>query len=156
MLKTALASILLVAWIGAAAGETKARPTCDSSAEGSRNLVISFYTEALVEKQVRSGFERYVSPRLVEHKPDVPAGDRAVVIDFLENIVREVPDAQWEIIRTIAEKDLVFLHARFTPAPGAPPYAIADVFRVENCQIVEHWDVVGPPRENMPNTNSRF
>lgn len=156
MLKTALVATLFLASTGIAAAETDTRPACDSSAEGSRNLVVSFYTEALVEKRVRSGFERYVSPGLVEHKPDVPAGDRGVVVDFLEGIIKDVPDAQWEIIRTIAEKDLVFLHARFTPAPGAPPYAIADVFRVENCQIVEHWDVVGPPRENMPNTNSRF
>ena len=156
MLKIALATSLLMAWSAAAVAEAKATPTCDQSAEGSRSLVVSFYTEALVEKRVREGFERYVSPKLVEHKPDVPAGDRAVVVQFLEGTVKEVPDARWEIIRTIAEKDLVFLHARFTPAPGAPAYAIADVFRVQNCQIVEHWDVVGPPREDMPNTNSRF
>ena len=156
MFKTTLTAALLLAWTGTAGAGTKSTPICDSSAEANRKLVVSFYTEALVEKRVRSGFQRYVSPNLVEHKPDVPAGDRSVVVEFLEGIVRDVPGAQWEIIRTIAEKDLVFLHARFTPAPGAPDYAIADVFRVQNCQIVEHWDVVGPPRENMPNTNSRF
>lgn len=156
MLKITLAMGLLMAWSGTAFAETRATPACDQSVEGSRRLVVSFYTEALVEKRVQEGFERYVAPDFVEHKPDVPPGDRAVVVQFLEGIVKEVPDARWEIIRTIAEKDLVFLHARFTPAPGAPAYAIADVFRVENCRIVEHWDVVGPPREDMPNTNSRF
>ena len=156
MLGITLATTLLMAWGATGAADTKPGPACDASAEGSRTLVVAFYTEALVEKRVRDGFERYVSPDLVEHKPDVPVGGRAVVVDFLEGIVQDVPDARWEIIRTIAEKDLVFLHARFTPAPGAPAYALADVFRVENCRIVEHWDVVEPPREKMPNTNSRF
>jgi len=157
MLKTILATtILLLTCSGNALAETKAKATCEPSVDGSRDLVVSFYTKALVDKQVRAGFEQYVSPDFVEHKPDVPAGSRSVVVDFLEGLIKQVPNAQWEILRTVAEKDLVFLHARFTPAPGAPPYAIADVFRVENCAIVEHWDVVGPPRDGMPNTNSRF
>ena len=97
-----------------------------------------------------------MSAGFVEHKPDVPNGGRAAVADFLEGLIKELPDAKWEILRTVAEKNLVFLHARFTPAPGAPPYAIADIFRIDNCVIVEHWDVVGPPRDGQPNSNSRF
>ena len=149
-------TILLAACSSGALAETKAKAMCEPTAEGSRNLVVSFYTKALVEKQVRAAFEQYVSPEFVEHKPDVPVGDRSVVVEFLEGLMKQIPNAQWEILRTVAEKDLVFLHARFSPAPGAPPYAIADVFRIENCVVVEHWDVVGPPREGMPNTNSRF
>jgi predicted SnoaL-like aldol condensation-catalyzing enzyme len=157
MLRATLATaILLMTYCGSALAETKAKAMCEPTAEASRNLVVSFYTKALIEKQVRAAFEQYVSPEFVEHKPDVPAGSRSVVVNFLEGLIKEIPSAQWEILRTVAEKDLVFLHARFSPAPGAPPYAIADVFRVENCTIVEHWDVVGPTREGMPNTNSRF
>lgn len=157
MLRATLATaILLMTYCGSALAETKAKAMCEPTAEASRNLVVSFYTKALIEKQVRAAFEQYVSAEFVEHKPDVPAGSRSVVVNFLEGLIKEIPNAQWEILRTVAEKDLVFLHARFSPAPGAPPYAIADLFRVENCTIVEHWDVVGPPREGMPNTNSRF
>jgi predicted SnoaL-like aldol condensation-catalyzing enzyme len=140
---------------GAHAGTTD-KPACETSTENSRKLVLAFYNQALVDKEVRPAFERYVSPGFVEHKPDVPGGTRDAVIDFLEGLVKELPDARWEILRSVAEDDLVFLHARFSPAPGAPPYAIADLFRIEHCAIVEHWDVVGPPREGQPNTNSRF
>jgi predicted SnoaL-like aldol condensation-catalyzing enzyme len=136
--------------------EASSGVACEPTPEASRELVLSFYKLALVDKRPRAAFERFVSVDFIEHKPDVPGGGRAEVADFLENLVKELPDAKWEILRTVAEKDLVFLHARFTPAPGAPPYAIADVFRIENCAIVEHWDVVGPPREGQPNSNSRF
>jgi predicted SnoaL-like aldol condensation-catalyzing enzyme len=157
MYRATIAAILWLATAGGSAtAEAKANATCESTAESSRNLVVSFYNKALVEKQVRIAFEQYVSPAFIEHKPDVPTGDRAGTVKFLESLMQEIPDARWEVLRTVAERDLVFLHARFFPAPGAPAYAIADVFRIENCVIVEHWDVVGPPREGMPNTNSRF
>jgi predicted SnoaL-like aldol condensation-catalyzing enzyme len=77
-------------------------------------------------------------------------------VKFLEQLIADVPQAKWEIVRTIAEGDLVFLHGRFTPAAGAPPYAIADIFRLKDCKIVEHWDVVAAPPKEQRNPNPRF
>jgi predicted SnoaL-like aldol condensation-catalyzing enzyme len=92
----------------------------------------------------------------VEHKPDVPQGTREAAATFLEQLIANVPQPRWEVVRTIAEGNLVFLHGRFTPAAGAPAYAIADVFRLENCKIAEHWDVVAPPPKEQRNPNPRF
>lgn len=148
-------ALLALALMGCGAVQAQSAKACEPSAEVSRARVLAFYKQALVDKQVRAAFEAHVAAGFVEHKPDVPGGTRAAVIDFLEGLVKELPQARWEILRTVAEKDLVFLHARFVPAAGAPPYVIADLFRVENCVIVEHWDVVAPPREG-PNPNPRF
>jgi predicted SnoaL-like aldol condensation-catalyzing enzyme len=157
VLKTRSATVILamICCVSACA-PARSNSICKSSAEASRNLVLSFYTKALIEKQPRAAFAEFVSANFIEHKPDVPSGGGAAVADFLEGLIKELPGAKWEILRTVAEKNLVFLHARFTPAPGAPPYAIADIFRIEHCAIVEHWDVVGPPRDGQPNSNSRF
>lgn len=124
--------------------------------EANRQLVLAFYQQCLVDRQPREAFERYVSPNLVEHKPDVPGGTREAVIDYLEDLMASLPSSRWELFRTIAEGDMVFLHARFTPSPGAPAYAIADVFRVSEGLIQEHWDVIGPPPDAQLNPNSRF
>ena len=129
---------------------------CDSSAEANRRLVLDFYNEGLVERRPEAAFTRYMAPDFVEHKPDVPAGTREATIAFLSQLMSEIPEARWEIVRTIAEEDMVFLHARFTPTAGAPPYALADIFRVKDCRIVEHWDVVAPPPKQQANPNSRF
>ena len=136
----ALAAILPIssAWASGA--------QCERSAEASRQLVLAFYDQALVRKQPKPAFERYVSPTFVEHKQDVAGGTRDEVASFLEGLMSELPSARWEVVRTVAEPDLVALHARFVPEPGAPAYAIVDIFRIENCRIVEHWDVVAPPR----------
>ena len=129
-------------------------PVCDARA--ARQKVTQFYTVALVERNVRAGFEAYVDPAFVEHKPDIASGDRAGAIAFLESLVGQLPDARWELLRATGERDLVAVHARFTPAPGAPAYAVADFFRLEDCRIMEHWDVVAPTPERHPNLRSRF
>lgn len=145
----ASAIILSVALLFISNGTSMAgvEPSCDSSAEASRALVLAFYNKALISKQPRAAFERFVAPSFVEHKPDVPEGTREGVITFLQGLITQLPEARWEVLRTIAEPDLVFLHARFFPVPGSPPYMIADVFRVDKCKIIEHWDVVAPPRD---------
>ena len=129
---------------------------CDGSAEANRKIVLAFYTEGLVDRRPETAFMRYMTPDFVEHKPDVPDGTREATAAFLSQLISEVPEARWEIVRTIAEKDMVFLHARFTPAMGAPAYALADIFRVKDCKIVEHWDVVAAPPKEQRNPNSRF
>lgn len=157
MRRTAIVALALAMLAsGTASADDTGKAACVPSTDANRALVRDFYTKALVDKQVRPAFEQYVAADFVEHKPDIPGGTRGAVVDFLEGVIKDVPDARWEILRTVADDDLVFLHVRFVPAPGAPPYAIADLFRVDNCRIVEHWDVVGPPREGQPNTNSRF
>jgi predicted SnoaL-like aldol condensation-catalyzing enzyme len=154
-----LAAAALVALGGCATTHAATAGTataCDSSPEANRQVVLAFYREGLVGLQPRAAFERYASPGFVEHKPDVPEGTRAAAAAYLEQLIRAVPQPRWEILRTVAEGDLVFLHASFTPAPGAPAYAIADVFRLENCKIAEHWDVVAPPPKDQRNPNPRF
>jgi len=97
-----------------------------------------------------------VSRDFIEHKPDVPLGTREATIAYLEKLIQSLPDAQWEPIRAIAEGEFVVLYARFTPTPGAEPFAIADIFRLRESRIVEHWDVVGHPPTQRLNPNSRF
>jgi predicted SnoaL-like aldol condensation-catalyzing enzyme len=154
--RTRFALILAMIFCVEAQAAARSTSSCKPSVTASRNLVLSFYRKALVEKQPRAAFQHYVSASFVEHKPDIPNGGSTAAVGFLEDLIKELPSARWEILRTVAEENLVVLHARFTPAPGAPPYAIADIFRIEDCKIVEHWDVVGPPRDGQPNSNSRF
>ena len=124
--------------------------------EQNRQVVLAFYDQGLINRQPRAAFERYASENFVEHKPDVAEGTREATIAFLEGLIKEVPKPTWKVFRTVAEGDLVFLHASFTPADGAPPYAVADVFRLKEGKIVEHWDIVAPPVKRSLNPNSRF
>lgn len=129
---------------------------CQSGEAENRALVTRFYTQGLVERQVRAAFEAHVAPDFVEHKPDIASADRAGAVAFLEGLITDLPQARWDLLRVTGSGDLVAVHGRFTPAPGAPAYAIADFFRVENCRIAEHWDVVAGPPAKPVNPLPRF
>ena len=133
-----------------------AATTCQPGAATNRAVVEAFYRQALVEKHPKAAFGKHVSPDFVEHKPDVPGGTRETTAAFLDELIKQMPDPKWEVLRTVAEGDLVVLHVRFTPAPGAPSYAIADFFRLKDCKIVEHWDAVAGPVKEQINPKPRF
>lgn len=130
--------------------------SCVGSAPVNREVVLSFYRMGLIGRRPRDAFEQFATAGMVEHKADVPEGTRASVVKYLEELMAELPAAQWDVLRVAAEGDLVFLHAKFVPAPGADAYAIVDVFRLQGCKIVEHWDIVSPPPKHQSNPNSRF
>lgn len=124
--------------------------------ERNRKVVLAFIRQGLLEFRPRKAFERYMSEDFIEHKPDVPLGTREAAIAYLEELISSLPGARWEPIRTIAEDEFVLAHVRFTPSPGAEPYAVADIFRLRDSLIVEHWDVIGHPPARRRNPNPRF
>ncbi|WP_350278245.1 nuclear transport factor 2 family protein [Kribbella sp. HUAS MG21] len=75
----------------------------------------------------------------VEHNPDNPSGRDA----FIESIGRApVATAQLDLQHVIADDTHVVLHYLMTTPDSTR--AVADIWRFENNQIVEHWDVVQP------------
>ena len=151
----ALALSLLAAAERAGASQV-APAACSGTETENRAVVLRFYETALVQREVRRGFETFVSPAFVEHKPDVASGDREGTIGMLEGLIQSFPEARWEVLRAVAEGDMVAVHARATLVPGLPPYAVADFFRVAGCRIVEHWDVVAGPVDGARNPHPRF
>ncbi|MGW3492945.1 nuclear transport factor 2 family protein [Streptomyces sp. NPDC001020] len=83
---------------------------------------------------------KYIAADLVQHNPNLPDGLDALtgLIDMLRG---QMPQMRFDIKRTAADGDLVFVHSHFTPAPGEDGQAVVDIFRIENGIIVEHWDV---------------
>ncbi|MBS0319749.1 MAG: hypothetical protein JSR18_04345 [Proteobacteria bacterium] len=40
--------------------------------------------------------------------------------------------------------------------PLVASVAVGDIFRLEQCKIVEHWDIIGSSAKDPRNPNSRF
>ena len=121
-----------------------------------KETVLAFYKLALTDMKVKEAFAQYMSPDFVEHSADSAGATAQGTVDFLNGIIKKAPQPKWEIVRSIAEGELVFLHVRFTPAPGAPPIAIGEIFRVRDNRITEHWDIVQPPSDHPANPESAF
>lgn len=129
---------------------------CHSSPAANKAVVLKFYALALEDLKVRKAFDRYADPSFVEHSEDTPGGTVAGTIAFLERLIARFPHRRWEVVRSAADGDLVFLHVRFTPQPDNPATAISEIFRLKNCRLVEHWDVIARPPDKVVNPNSRF
>ncbi|MFB4300548.1 nuclear transport factor 2 family protein [Actinomadura sp. NTSP31] len=89
--------------------------------------------------------ERFLADDLVQHNPHLPNG-RKPLADFIDGLRGQLPDLRFDVRRTAAEGDLVFVHSLFTAEPGARGTAVIDVFRIADGLIAEHWDV----REDVP------
>jgi len=125
-------------------------------ARSPKEIVLEFYRLALEKFDPKTAFETYATADFVEHSADIAAGTRQAAIDFLAGLIQRFPAPKWQVVRSAAEGDLVFLHVHVIPAPGERGVAIVEIFRVLNSKIVEHWDVIQPVPEKPVNANSMF
>ncbi|MEZ5744782.1 MAG: nuclear transport factor 2 family protein [Sphingomonadaceae bacterium] len=120
-----------------------------------KELVTRFMTQFMVEKDVRGAFETYVDPGYIQHNPMAQTG-RDAAIAFLEPFFASNPDIEYSIKRVIADGDLVAVHSHGRFSKDDRGIAVVDILRVENCRVVEHWDVVQPVPEKSANDNGMF
>lgn len=121
-----------------------------------KESVLAFYKLALTEMKPKEAFAKYMPADFVEHSADTPGGTAPATVDFLTSLIKGAPQPKWEVVRSIAEGDMVFLHVRFTPAPNATPIVVGEIFRVRDGKITEHWDIIQHAPERPVNPNSIF
>ena len=125
-----------------------------SALEKNKAVVVDYYRTAFggdPEKAVAD----HLGDRYIQHNPQAEDGP-AAFIGFVRWLRGEYPTAQLDIKRVIAEGDLVVTHAHLILTPGEPGRALADIFRLENGKVVEHWDVIQDIPEKSANSNSMF
>ena len=122
--------------------------------ENNNKAIIVAFTEAFNDRNY-TAIEQYVAENITEHRPSVQSG-RNSTIAFLQSLATAFPDFQTSIDHMIAEGDRVVVftttngthQGEFIFAPGVPPSAkqvsfkTADMYRISNGQLVEHWDVI--------------
>lgn len=124
-----------------------------------KQVVTQFMQEFYIEKKVRSSFEKWVDPGYIQHNPYAQTG-REAAIQFLTKFVEGNPGQKTDIRRIIADGNLVAVHSHGWQEDGTPEqkrgFAVVDIFRVEGCKVMEHWDVISPVPETAANTNTMF
>lgn len=112
--------------------------------ERNKRNAVAFYTTAFNDKNPRLAVERYGGAEYIQHNPLAANGFDAF-IEFFEGFAAAFPDAHIEIVRVIAECDLVVTHSLVTgaePVFGPLGTKLVDIFRLDrNGKVVEHWDV---------------
>ena len=156
MLKRFIFIAILVLTVISASAPAFSADDQEAIEEQNKKIAIEFYNAALNEKnweKTRSFIgNRYVQLNLAAI--DGPEGLKAH-IEFLK---RDFPNNRGEIKHALADGDLVALHIHCRRSPEMRGYAVADIFRIENGKVIEHWDVVQeiPDPKDAKNQNTMF
>jgi predicted SnoaL-like aldol condensation-catalyzing enzyme len=94
--------------------------------------------ELLFNKRDYAAAEAHWVPSYIQHSAHIPAGR-----DGLIGLTKSVgPDFKYENHVIVVNGDWVLMHGRFTGGGLPVPWVVADVIRMENGLLAEHWDVV--------------
>jgi predicted SnoaL-like aldol condensation-catalyzing enzyme len=94
--------------------------------------------DTLFNKRDYKAAERYWSPNYIQHSAHVAPGR-----DGLFNLVRSTPATlKYEPGLIVAENDYVIVHGRFSGIGRPRNWIAADVVRVADGLLAEHWDVL--------------
>jgi len=123
--------------------------------EQNKETVRAFYDLAFNQKKPEEAVARYVGSTYTQHNPMAGEGPQPF-IEFVNGFVARFPDLTVDIKRLIAEGDLMVTHSLLKTSPEDQGTAAADIFRLENGKVVEHWDVLQPVPETAANDNTMF
>lgn len=149
---------------GSTSGTDPAAPSAASSSAGSssaseeRNkaIVLRLYSEAFNENKPEV-VKELVGADYVQHDKSVPGGADGQVKQFTD-LKAKMPGAVATVKHVAADGDLVAVHwhASATPANEATGEARADLYRVGDGKLVEHWGITQTVPATTASGNSLF
>lgn len=124
--------------------------------EANRQLALSLVNTVLVGGNA-TALPLFISDEYTQHNPQIADGLDGVISAFTLFAEQGLAIAYDEIHLVIADGNFVLIGSSGVFGAGNPT-AYYDMFRVENGQILEHWDVIQaiPPPEEFAHPNGKF
>jgi predicted SnoaL-like aldol condensation-catalyzing enzyme len=105
--------------------------------EQNKALVLEAFDE-LFNKRDYAAASRFWSDTYTQHSAHIEPGREG-----LFGLVRSLPESlRYEHGLILAEGDYVIVHGRFSGTGRPAAWVAADVVRIENGVLAEHWDVL--------------
>jgi predicted SnoaL-like aldol condensation-catalyzing enzyme len=108
-----------------------------TTSEQNKALVLEAF-DTLFNRRDYAAAEPYWSDRYIQHSAHIAPGRHG-----LFNLIRSLPDTlKYENHLIVAEGDYVIAHGRFSGRGHPAAWIAADIVRVEDGKLAEHWDVL--------------
>ena len=105
--------------------------------EQNKALVLEAF-DILFNKRDYVAAERYWSPDYIQHSAHIAPGR-----DGLFNLIKSIPPTlKYEAGVILANEDFVIVHGRFSGFGQPVNWIAADILRIKDGILVEHWDVI--------------
>ncbi|KJC35845.1 hypothetical protein UP09_32185 [Bradyrhizobium sp. LTSP885] len=108
-----------------------------SNEDGQVRIVLDAF-DTLFNKRDYASAERFWSPRYIQHSAHIAPGR-----DGLFELVKGLPATlRYENHVAAASGDFVILHGRFSGHGLPAAWVVADIVRMADGVLAEHWDVI--------------
>src|SRR5580693_10363591 len=94
--------------------------------------------DTLFNKRDYAAAQQFWSPKYIQHSAHIAPG-REGLFELIKSIP---PTLKYEAGTIVAEGDLVIVHGRFSGFGAPVNWIAADIVRIEDGVLVEHWDVI--------------
>jgi len=105
--------------------------------EKNKALVLKAF-DTLFNKREYLTAERFWSPQYTQHSAHIAPG-REGLFDLIKSLP---PTLKYEAGTIVAEGNFVIVHGRFSGFGAPANWIAADILRIEDGLLVEHWDVI--------------
>ena len=116
---------------------TNTMNTTNATEAANKALVLKAF-DTLFNQRDYVAAERFWSPDYIQHSAHIEPGR-----DGLFNLIKALPaELRHEPGVIVADGDYVIIHGRFSGHGRPAAWIAADILRIENGVLAEHWDVL--------------
>jgi len=108
-----------------------------SASTDTKTFVLAAF-DTLFNKRDYKAAETFWSPDYIQHSAHIPQG-RDGLFDLIKSLP---PSLRYENNIVMTDGDLVILHGRFSGTGLSANWIAADIVRLDQGQLIEHWDVI--------------
>jgi len=94
--------------------------------------------DTLFNERDYAAAEQFWSPQYIQHSAHIAPG-RVGLFDLIKGLP---PTLKYDAGTIVAEGNLVIVHGRFSGFGAPVNWIAADILRIEDGLLVEHWDVI--------------
>lgn len=108
-----------------------------ATAEANKALVLEAF-DTLFNKRDYEAAEKFWSPKYIQHSAHIKPGREG-----LFELIKSLPASlRYEHGLILGEGEYVIVHGRFSGHGRLRSWVAADILRIENSLLAEHWDVL--------------
>lgn len=126
----------------------------DALTERNRAIVTAFARQFYGARDVAGAFHRYVAPDYVQHNPGIADGRDAAIAALAPMFA--APGSRFDVKRILVDGDMAVIHLHGRSGSIGAGGAVADIYRLRDGRIVEHWDVLQPVPAAAANPHPMF
>ncbi|WP_425482026.1 nuclear transport factor 2 family protein [Cytobacillus depressus] len=119
-----------------------------------KDQAVSFL-QLVASGKVEEAYQKYIGPGFCHHNPYFRGDADSLMLAMKESAVQN-PNKTLEVKHAIEEGEMVTVHSHVRQNPEDLGGAVVHIFRFQDNQIVELWDIGQPIPENSPNENGMF